>query len=590
MKTAGLRRTLKKGWACAAVAAFAGLAVLPVSAEVANPNLIPADSAYVISVPNSTTFWSAWEANGLYEAFTKIMAMDDVAEKTEEVKRQIRIVEASLGFKLDGASLSQIFSSMDIYALPITEPGKVEGVAILTVADADKTSKLLDLAEKAAIRSAEGESETTGTEVANSDGATTIVTTADHNGVTIKQFRNEDGEVKFAYARPENLLVMAADEGSLHQLIDRVKAGAATSGTLAASENYQRVQQALQSEQGELYLYGDAESASSRSFAAMDDVSAGLRSSIESLMKSMQPTKFYGASIKIAPKEIYSYSYGILRDDASDSMAARFPGTEPLGVATYIPENSVWAAATSLVDVDSIAEVVSEAASSNSGDQLTQQMRTAEAGMGFSVKDDLVPALGNEFAFNLQNVEITGLIPSVDVTIIMGVKDRARMTKVVEGVERMANMVAAANSSSDDSTTGTPGFKTEEAHGQTIKYMEMQGLASFSPGYVLTDDYLILGSTKTAMSNALGVKNDGKNLVDGNALKRLGHGIDGRGNAVYYLDMAKVIDLGRQVSQMLPAARPMARYLDAANVLDAVGGTSRVEEGAAVSRGVLKLK
>lgn len=586
MNMVDLRRTQRKGMACAAVAAFAALGVLPATAEVANPNLVPANSAYVVSVPDSSALWSAWEGNALYGAYQKVMAMPEVQEKTADVRQQLSVIESSLGFKLDGPTLAKIFSAGDLY-FPAPEGNDMQGVAILKVADADKAAKLIDLAEKAAAKAAasdDADEDTTGT--VKTDAATSAITTADYNGIQIKSVKNSTGKTTAVYARAADLLIVAANDALIKSVIDRTKATEPGADSMGALENYKKVNAGLANEKGELYIYGNPELAWNSK--GNNDIPATLRGPLQAFMGNVQPVDFSGTSIKIAPKEIYSYSHGNLKPGSENSLAVKNPGDQPLKVASYLPENTLWGVATSLLDPKSLSDLIGAAASENDEDgKMSQQVKSAETALGFSIKEDLVPALSNEFAMGVNRVELTGLIPAVDAVLVFGVKDNAKMTKVVEGAEQL---IAKMTSKSSDDSTGTPAFKSEEVDGKTIKYTELQGLPNVAPGYVLADNYLIIGSSRSALSGAIKAAAGDKNLAAGAALTKLGHNLSGNANIIQYLDMSKIMELAKQVTRMIPAARDAGKYIDAVNVVDASASTSRIENNAVITRGVAKMK
>lgn len=586
MNMVDLRRTQRRGIACAAVAAFACMAVMPAQAEVANPNLVPADSAYIFSIPDSGAFWNAWQANGLYSAFNKVKDMPEVKEKTADFEKELSIIESSLGFQIDGATLSKTFSSVDIYV----EAGNakdVNPVAIFKVADADKVTKLLDLAEKAAVKAAESNDDGT-TETKTADDATSAVIATDYNGVQIKEFKGQAEDSKtFLYARTGELLIASGNEDALKKAIDRTKAETPGADVFANSENYKKIDAALAKEKGEVYVYTNHEAVNNMNSS---DVPAAVKGPLQSLIDNVAPVTFSGSSAKIAPKEISAYSHGLLKDGiSSDSLVLQNKGDKPLEIASYVPETTVMGIATGLVDAESLAKLVSGfVEESGKGDDLSDKVKSAETGMGFSMKNDLVPAMGNELAFSISNVEFGGLIPTIDATIIVGVKDKAKMAKVTSGIERFATNAMAAQA--DDSETSGPAFISEDVEGQTIKYVEVKAIPGLSPGYVLSDNYLFIGSTKSALEGALKAKSSGKNLATGSVLSGLGHGVSGNANTVSYMSVSKILDIAKKVTQMIPAAREAGQYIDAVSVIDASGSSSRVEGDALVTRNVLKLK
>ncbi len=584
MTMVDLRRTRRTSATCAAVAAFALLGTYQASAEVANPNLVPTDSAYIVSVPDAPAFWAAWESNGLYGAYKNIMALPDVESKVANFRKELSIVETSLGFKLDGPTLSKIFSTVNVYMKPAKDGAESNVVGVLKVADQDKLNKLLDLGEKAAAQSAASDDDTTGTTGAD-DADTSPVVEADYQGVKIKSFKMGDDGANLVYANAGEFFVVGNEDAGIRQAIDRIKATSPAAGTVAQSEEYKKIDAALASEKGELYLYGNQALASS--MQGTDSLPASLTGPIKAMMDDIAPLTYYGASVRFAPKEVSSYSYGILKEGSSETLLLKNPGDKPLGVLNYVPENTMLAMGTSLFDAPSIFKLATGAAK-QAGSDMDEKLKGAELGMGFSVKNDLVPALGNEVGFALNDVKFETLIPNVDATIILGVKDKAKMQKVVGGVERLATNAIAAKS--DDSDTSATGFSEEKVDGHTIKFMEMPSMAGLTPAFVLTDEYFIIGSSKDSIKNALQSKSSNKNLATSAVLKGLGHDVSANANVVQFANMSRIWDVAKQVTAAIPVAQSLSKYIKELEVIEAGGSISRVENGAAVGRGVLKLK
>ena len=581
MNTVDLRRTGRKGAACAAVAAFAMLGAHHASAEVANPNLVPSNSAYIFSIPDASAFWSAWESNGLYKAYQDVMEMPEIKSKISGFGTQISIVENSLGFKLDGATLSKVFSSADVYMLVPEEAGKTNAVALMKIADEEKLTKLMDLAEKAAAQSQSSDSGTS--ETADADKSTSAIKETDYNGVTIKSFSQEDSSTTFIYARAGGFLVFGSDMDSLKKALDHIKT-APENGTVATSDEFKKINSALASEKGELYMYGNQQT--TMKMQAKSPMSSQFAAPLKALMDDMAPMTYYGASINIEPKEIASYTYGLLKENTSDSLLLQHPGDKPLKVVSYVPDTTIAAGATSLFNAQLFYNMASSIAE-GSGANLDEKLKGAESGMGFSVKNDLVPAIGNEIALAINEIKFDGMLPTVDATIVFSVKDKSKMQKVVGGVERLATNIMAAKS---DASTSASQFQTDEVAGQTIHSVQTQSLAGFSPGYVLTDDYLFIGTTKKALKNALEANSNGKNLPNSSAFKGLGHSISANANTLQFINFTRLWDVADQVTNAIPAAKPAGKYVDALKVLDVTGSANRVENGAITAHGVLKLK
>lgn len=590
MKPLDLRRPRHFAAACAAVAAFAWSAPHHASAEVANPTLVPSDSAYVISVPNAPAFWTAWESNGLYDAFKKIMAMPEVEAKLANFRKEMTVVESSLGFKLDGKTMSQIFTSADLFVAPGASAENGPNTAVIfKVADEEKLTKLIDLAEKAAAQAESGDDETSGTDADDSKTSAAAITESEYQGVKIKAAKTGKEEKKedFIYARVDGKFLLSNKMDVMHQVIDRIKTPA-ESGTIASSEDFKKVEAGL-TEKGEVYVYGNNELA--LKMEAGKEGSGEMYKAIKSATETLAPLTFYGASIKFQPKEISSFSYGLLKQGTSDSIMMKNPGTQPLKVVSYVPENTLMTVGTSLFDapalykmVNAVAEAAAKDSDEKESPDISKKLKDAEPLLGFSVENDFIPALGNEIGFALNDVKLGGGLPQVDLTIMLGVKDKAKMKKVSDSLERLAT-----NALSSKGGENAGKFTSEDVAGQTVKTVETQ-LPGLTPGYVLTDEFLIIGSTKTALKNALEANASGKNVVSSEKFKSLGHGITANANMIQFFNLDRTLDITTQIMTNFAAAKDAVKYVEAMQVMDVTGSSSHVENGASISHGVLKLK
>lgn len=608
MKTVDLRRPRRFAAACAAVAAFTWLAPQHVSAEVANPNLIPTNSTYIISIPDGPAFWSAWEANGLYSAYKKIMDMPETQEKIANFRKELAIVESSLGFKLDGKTLSAVLGSVDIFmGSPAEGKTQADMAAVFAVTDADKLNKLMDLAEKAASQATQDD-DSTGTQEAD-DKSSSPIKVSDYKGVTVKTFEfdapeksgddddSDDSDDKkddsaekgqFVYSQTDGKLILSSNVAVLHKVIDRIK-DTPTADTFATFEPYKKIDAALAAEKGQVYLYGNQDAAWDANGTG-NDVQAEFMKAVKKYVDNLAPVSYYGASITLAPKEISSYSYGLLKEGTSDTLAMKNTGAEPLKSASYIPEGSLLSGASSLFDAAATYDLIKGGMTSVGkvdGDDIKDRTKTLEDGFGFSIESDLVPAMGNEIGFSLNDVRLSGFIPMVDATLLISVANKEKMQKVVESVEEKTK--AELKKQADNGDANAASITTEDFQGLAIKSLSTSKLMGFEPSYVVTDDFLIVGSTKNSLKKSIEAK-DGKNLGNSDALKNLGHSISANANALQFVNLGRILDIGSQIMKNFPAAKDAEKYVEALNVLDVAGSAGRIEDGAAVAHGVLKLK
>src|SRR5690606_3530586 len=104
----------------------------------------------------------------------------------------------------------------------------------------------------------------------------------------------------------------------------------------------------------------------------------------------------------------------------------------------------------------------------------------AEKKVGLSVKDDVIPAIGNEIAFSINDIRFTGFIPTVDVTLIVGVRDKAKMEKVTTQLEKLGQEALDKKNETGGAADKTT-IETADVNGSSIKYLKANGLFGFSP-------------------------------------------------------------------------------------------------------------
>lgn len=585
---------------CFCFASFAG-------AKVGNPDLIPAHNAYVVSIPDVAAFWQAWKANAIYATYKKVMDTPEIASGMQQFNKQLQTIEGALGFPLNGDSMSQIFKSADIYVRPGEQAGQVVSGVILGIKDRQKLDKMIDLAEKAAKTAASrverSSDQTTGSEGADTSdaaasskpagAAASPITSEDYKGVQLKKFAGSEGKEMY-YAIAGDLFLGSNSNAELKSLVDATKAGAKAG--FGSSDVYKKLE-AGATEPAEVYVYVDAKLAlelqklppNMEQFQKLlSNVTAGVNSSVTTL--------------KFDPKDVKMHTFGPIDPAQQSAMVGLFtknPPTKPLEILGFAPANALIVFATNLVDAKVYYDVIAGFYATVSGQQVSdvdKQMEGLESQLGFSLKNDFLPALGNEFAFMLNSVKMGGGIPSVDVALAMRIADKAKMQKVLDALEKRvgAQMAAMSSASSEESKKPQqkPGFKSESAGGgATIKYVEVPNVPSYTPGYVITGDYLLIGTTRDALKNLIGLKSGkGDVLTASAAFKQLGPKISANTNVLQYMNFGGIWDTAAAVMQMIPAAQGASQIIDALRVFKTFAGVKYAKDNAIISDGVLQLQ
>jgi hypothetical protein len=606
-------KRLRIGALIAATALFTALAG-SLCAKTANAKLIPVKTAYVFAVPDMPAFWTAWKANAVYATYQKAVASPELKPKMEGFEKQVKTIEAALGFQLDGDTLSQVIKAVDIYAAPGENAGDVTVALLFSVSDKEKLAKLMDLAEKAAIKAAQDASgePTTATKSADKEkapakegeakpdsmggGAETTSTAAkveseEYKGVTVKKVPG-DYEDQTYYAMVGDLLVVTNDRAEMKALIDRSKSDAAGE-TLAASKDFERIIEGLKDKPGEFYYFANPQ-------YAYDMQAGGAADMVRNILKQLSPDAMGGASVKINPKDLYIYSCQPLGADSTSpwkKLLAKYPAAKDLAVLGYAPADGLVAAGGNLFDSDMLYDGMKKlVAALGQGQQMSldDQLKQLEEPLGFSIKNDLLAALGNEIGVFVNSVSIQKQgMPEVDAAVVIKVRDKAKMEKVLAGIEKLVDqqlgsMAAAMNPDADKKAPASQ-FKTETVGSDTVKYI--QAMPGIAPGFVISGDYVVIGTNKDGIRKMLELKaGKGEGLLQSKDYKDVASRMAETTNMVQFANIGAIIDVAAKAVASSGDGDSAKPVLDAIRVLKCGGSTTyAAKDGSVVAESVLLL-
>lgn len=577
-----------RGCMVALTVASLAIAAAPVAAKSANPKLVPANSAYVFSIPDVPTFWTAWKANSIYTTYKKVVANPEVAAQMESFEKQLKTIETALGFPLDGNTLSQVLKSADAFVRAGESEDEIVVAFVFGVSDKEKLQKLLDLAEKAAIKAAEGDDETT----ASADAAPVKAVVEKHKDI---EYRKVPGayETPF-YAQTGDLLLVTNNGSEMRALIDRVK-GDGGGPVMAGNAEYERVEKALAEHPGEFYYV-----ANPKAGYAMQGEIPGPMKGLQDLILKIQPDSIVGASIKINPADIEAYSYMPFKPDSSSPLQAllkKYPSVKSIDAMGFAPAKTLVAMGTNLIDLplfyDGLKTGLKEAGLAGDAD-LDAQLAQMEEPLGFSVKKDLLPAFGNEMGLFVNSFKMPAggaQMPEVDAAIAFSVKDKAKMAKVLAGLEKMLNaqlgaLTAAMEDPSAADKASAEAFKSEKVGADTIKYVPLPMAPGLAPGFVLTDSHLLIGTSKDGLMKMLQAKAGEGALTASPEYKSLLERVGADAGVVQYANFTGVWDILLSIPD-LESARPV---IEALRVMKTAVSVQRTEaDGAWAGKSVLLL-
>ena len=606
-------KRLRIGALIAATALFTALAG-SLCASTANTKLIPIKTAYVFTVPNVPAFWTAWKANAIYATYQKAVASPELRPKMEGFEKQVKTIEAALGFQLDGNTLSQVIKSVDIYAAPGETAGDVTVALIFSVSDKEKLAKLMDLAEKAAVKAAqdssgeqtsatksgdtqkapakEGETKPDSMGGAETSSTAAKVETEEYKGVTVKKVPGEYEDQTY-YAMVGDLLVVTNDRAEMKALIDRSKSTTAD-GTLAASKDYERIVEGLKDKPGELYYFANPQ-------YAYDMQAGGTADMIRNILKQLSPDAMGGASVKVNPKDFYIYSCQPLGEDSTSpwkKLLTKYPAAKDIPVMGFAPADGLLAIGGNLFDSDMLYDGMKKlVAALGQGQQMSldDQLKQLEEPLGFSIKNDLLAALGNEVGVFVNSVSIQRQgMPEVDAAVVLKVRDKAKMEKVLAGIEKLVDqqlgsMAAAMNPDANDKKAPASQFKTETVGSDTVKYI--QAMPGIAPGFVISGDYVVIGTNKDGIKKMLELKGGkGEGLLQAQNYKDVTSRMAGTTNMFQFANIGAIIDVAAKAVASSGDADSAKPVLDALHVLKCGGSSTYAgKDGSVVAESVLLL-
>ncbi|AXA34936.1 MAG: DUF3352 domain-containing protein [Candidatus Sumerlaea chitinivorans] len=601
------------------LALVGGLALLVATsfAKVANPKLVPQNAVYVMSVPSTADFWSAWKGNTLYGWGQKVLEASPIGSDLDTLRKLIKNIEGELKFGLDGDTLSKVIAGVDVFILGNPSEGTMSGGLIAKVSDKEKFTRLMTFWEMAAEKAAMEESgggedkgttqsentsvqqnkDTKGGQEGSKDtpeetSSASPITTETYKSVLIKHFETAKG-AKLNYALLEDRFLLASDGQVLKGMIDRAK-GEAQEGGFDQAEDFEKVEKALAAKPGQLYLYTNQ-----KALVESHKAEVGPQAALGAVMAELQPVAMGGASVRILSDRIATYTYSPFAAGSENSalrkLAERYPGDVPLEIIKFAPASALVTVATSSFDIylayDVVKQIMKALPAEGPSFDLDKQLSEADAMLGFSIRNDLFPAVGNEIGLIVGQVKMEMGIPSVEGAIVVKVRDKAKMEKVLTAVSKLIEeklKVMTPPPSSGQSAPPAPTFKTETSKGISMRYVEIPNISAWSPGYAMLGDYLVVATTKQTIETMASVRAGEKpSLTENEVFKQMQ--LSTKGNAFAFVNLSNIWNTAEDIAGATAGTQNAKQILDQLRILRAVGGVGYTKDGAGVSESVILL-
>jgi hypothetical protein len=558
-----------------------------VAARVAHPDVIPANPIYVVSVPDTAACWAAIKGNALYDSLSKLLQQPQFAAQLDEVLRQVKDVEAGLGFGLGAESLSKVVSALDIFIEAGKTPGEVNGALVLKVADRARLNKLVALIEKAADRALAADDKGSTPSGAAAPTTSSVVMRRDRDGVMVSEYSLGQAQPVFS-ASDGDLYVLATSENVVLSTLRRAKA---PGGGFGSRPEYKALTERL-GEDGHVFIYTDQQAAATMGGPVPEEIER-----FQAMMREILPLGLSGNALTFNPASVVYRSYTLYSGEGEGSFAGlgtKYPADKPMEIIGYAPADSSLVLATNIFDARGILGTARSLAENLGKVDLEAQLSAADKTLGFSIAKDLVPALGNEIQLVVNSVRMSGGLPQVDAALVVGVADEQRMKNVLLAVERSLEKQMASNPlAAGGSRPGqkAPALQTMTDGPLTIRYAESPLGAGLTPCYAFDGKYLLIATSTDSLKRLVSVKSSGSGLPGSGEMKALGGKVSTQAHMFQFLNLGQMVDMALGIAEMAGANLGEVKGLiSGVEVLDKAASSAVIGADGIVSDGIITLK
>lgn len=566
------------------------------------PHLLPPSSFCVLSISDCPQTWARIKTTPLYREYQALLANPVVTNniRYKEFDLKKRKWELAAGFPLSLDTIAgQMLSGIDVAAIAPPSMGAPVGVLIVVeTRDLVKVQKLLSLLEKEAAPPAD-----------KTPGATPSPTpqVPMYKAVAIRTMPNSG----LQYALVGKYLIISNSGPYIRETIDRAKGELKT--TLTTSPDFAplfaKALKGLKPTSQDVFFVVDYNKMTK---ALMQMLPGMALITGSSAMKMASKTCNVG-SVNIRTNSVTFNSYTPFSADQSDPMQQLIRKYPPQSLASlrYVPQGTLLCSASNLFDgpifYDMYYSMFALMGSmggfpgmKNTQADLDTKIAELENTLGFKLKEDLAASLGPEFCFAMNNVTFPSffLIPTIDIAFIFQVKDRSKMTMIMQKLEQLIqkSIPGQAAPTAQPSTLQLT-FQTTIHNGVTIHFLPFPDPFNYSLCYAFDGPFLLLETTVENMKNLLNVKKGtSQGVVKDPEFQTLMQQLPEKQNQFLCVAIANVLRMIKSILTRQLGASPPDQVKMPLAIMDALTSlrmcvVSTSSDGSGVvSRGILLMK
>lgn len=461
-------------------AAFVLISAAP-RTEAAPIDRIPGDASVAFVIDDTAALYN--KGMQLPTAKTILACMDDPSFTGsldyQEFQLERQKLAAELGYPVSGEEfMVNIFENMVIYSSSMEEMQDGVLSCALGVKDQAKAQKLIDVLVKRANAKA--------AEAAVNGAPVQSVETLDIAGVTV--LHNPVGATSEpTMALGEGVLYITGSVDAMRAMLEPAPGVA----SLAGSATYKKL--AALTGKGEMNFWFDGKDMNSMGGMTLQ-------------LPNMPETMLTLASISLEPNGVSATAAN------SFSTTALYPSMKPGPLPTLksITPNALLAMSSHKFDSEMIVGMLKQLmefqASFSPGAAGASPLQAFENATGISVDNELTPALGNEIAFAINNIQASpaSMIPQVDIGFAVAVRDAGKAHAVMGKFEKyLENQTASMAMPGPGGTPQGPVFADSTAGGVPCRSLTLPMMPMFSPAYCFKDDILYVALSVESLGSAM---------------------------------------------------------------------------------------
>ena len=505
---------------------------LTARADLPFADIVPADAMIVAGIGQTGDFWQKAHAlplaRGIEQYLNSPMVTGDLDYQTFVIER--KKMEEKLGFPVSiDEFLGQVFGSALVYAAGAVESTEPSLVAILGVKDNEKAGRLVEVIDEKNQEQSDLSAEAGGSSFEK----------IEIGGVAVSHLLN-DGANDIYYALADDRLIFGLGRGAFEQALSGQPAA---DGGFASNPDAKTFTDKLPWTAADLVGYFDA--------GSLLQMGGGMPMGLPGLA---QPNKVAmalsvasdGFDVQAVSDHNPAHENPNIQPSSLDGLFAI--NTSPIFAVDY----GIFDAATAVANLRQVFNML------GAGMGGAPTLETFELQTGISIDDELVPALGNELIFAMNDLGMNPMgfgIPMVDMIFGAKVGDQAKMSSVLTKIEQMIEgqmggmMGMGMTDPNDPNMPPPPKFTSTPHEGTEIRTLEV-GMPGISPSHAIYNGYLLMSLNRESVLSAISRSTQSTSIGNSAIVGELSEALAGKPPySLSILDMSRVAEA---VSSFIP--------------------------------------